>query len=151
MAGVYLRHDRQTDKPQFWQMPWWLGQSCSQLIYKSFSPKLPSHPDCHVALSRVPCAIQWVGPCWLFILNIAVNEYMFLYGWVPLLFTRNYQTLSIGYTPIQNKIFKKREKPFHRTESVLYQRPYSFWAPLLRTLCGGVRGLHLLIGKLILV
>ena len=25
---------------------------------RSFSPKLPSHPGCHIALSRIPCAIQ---------------------------------------------------------------------------------------------
>ena len=23
-----------------------------------FSPKLPSHPDCHITLSRVSCAIE---------------------------------------------------------------------------------------------
>ena len=25
-----------------------------------FSPKLPSHPGCHITLSRVPCAVQEV-------------------------------------------------------------------------------------------
>ena len=24
-----------------------------------FSPELPSHPGCHITLSRVPCAIQY--------------------------------------------------------------------------------------------
>ena len=28
---------------------------------------------------------------------------MYMYGWVPLLFTWNYQTLLTGYTPIQKK------------------------------------------------
>ena len=32
-----------------------------------FSPKLPSHPGCHITSSRVT-----VGPCWLSILNTAV-------------------------------------------------------------------------------
>ena len=27
-----------------------------------FSPKLPSHPGCHITLSRVPLAIQWIVP-----------------------------------------------------------------------------------------
>ena len=38
----------------------------------SFSPKLPSHPDCHITLDRVPCAKYVAGPCWLSILNIAL-------------------------------------------------------------------------------
>ena len=29
-------------------------------IHVSFFPKLPSHPGCHITLSRVPCAVQWV-------------------------------------------------------------------------------------------
>ena len=29
-------------------------------IHVSFSPKLPSDPDCHMTLSRVPCALQAV-------------------------------------------------------------------------------------------
>ena len=37
-----------------------------------FSPKLPSHPGCHIMLSRVLCVIYTVGPYWLYILNIAV-------------------------------------------------------------------------------
>jgi len=35
-----------------------------------FSLTCLSHPGCHIALSRVPCAIQ--GPYWLLILNRAV-------------------------------------------------------------------------------
>ena len=27
-----------------------------------FSPKLTSHPGCHITLSRVPLAIQWIVP-----------------------------------------------------------------------------------------
>ena len=34
-----------------------------------FSPKPLSYPDCHITLSRDPCALC---PCWLSILNIAV-------------------------------------------------------------------------------
>ena len=34
-----------------------------------FSPKLPSHPDCHITLSGVP--LLCVGPSWLPILNTA--------------------------------------------------------------------------------
>ena len=33
---------------------------------------------------------------------------MYMYGWVPLRFTWNYQTLLTGYTPIQNKKLKKK-------------------------------------------
>ena len=36
-----------------------------------FSSKLLSHPHCHITLSRIPTCYT-VGPCWLFILNIAV-------------------------------------------------------------------------------
>ena len=35
----------------------------SSWTYKyPFSPKLPSHPGCHLTLSRVPCAVQQVLP-----------------------------------------------------------------------------------------
>ena len=39
-----------------------------------FSPKLPSHPGCHMTLSRIPRAIQWVLS-WLSILNIAAHSF----------------------------------------------------------------------------
>ena len=32
-------------------------QRNSAMYMHPFSPKLPSHPDCHVTLSRVPCAV----------------------------------------------------------------------------------------------
>ena len=36
-------------------------QRDSPFIYVyPFSPKLPSHPDCHETLSGVPCAIQYL-------------------------------------------------------------------------------------------
>ena len=38
------------------------GQQRGSAIHTqvSFSPRLPSHPGCHVALSRVPCALRAV-------------------------------------------------------------------------------------------
>ena len=30
----------------------------TEQLNNKFSPKLPSHPGCHIALSRVPCVIQ---------------------------------------------------------------------------------------------
>jgi len=30
----------------------------------SFSPKLPSHPGCHITLSRISSAL--LDPCWIF-------------------------------------------------------------------------------------
>ena len=31
-------------------------------IHVSISPKLPSHPGCHITWSRVPLAVQWILP-----------------------------------------------------------------------------------------
>ena len=36
-----------------------------------------------------------------------------MYGWVPLLYTWNYQTLLVDYSPIQNKKFNKRKSVTH--------------------------------------
>ena len=44
-------------------------------IHAPFSPKLPTHLNRHITLSRFPCAIYAVGPCWLSILNTAVCTY----------------------------------------------------------------------------
>ena len=38
------------------------------------------------------------------------NGHMYMYGWVPLLFTWNYHNIVISYPPIQNKKFKKINK-----------------------------------------
>ena len=43
----------------------WYFQVCSEatqpyIFMRSFSPRLPSHPDCHIILSKVPCAMQSV-------------------------------------------------------------------------------------------
>ena len=35
----------------------WRKSSISH-VHVAFSPKLPFHPGCHIALSRIPCAIQ---------------------------------------------------------------------------------------------
>ena len=48
--------------------------------------------QCHVA--------AWMGG------SLGENGYMYMYGWVPSLFTWNITTLLMGYTPIQNKRFK---------------------------------------------
>ena len=34
-----------------------LGEQQRDRVMYPFSPKLPSHPDCCITLSRVPCAI----------------------------------------------------------------------------------------------
>ena len=39
--------------------PCWVFQNCwPNYIYMHVSVKLPSHPGCHIPLSKVPCAIQ---------------------------------------------------------------------------------------------
>ena len=46
------------------------------------------------------------------------KRYMYMYGWVPSLFTSAYQILLISYVPIQNKKFKvwKRRREKQRRE-----------------------------------
>ena len=44
---------------------------------------------------------SWMGR------SLGENGYMYMYGWVPSLFTWNYHTMLIGFTTIQNKKFKK--------------------------------------------
>ena len=39
-------------------------------IHVCILPQTPSHPGCHITLSRVPCAIYTVTPGWLSVLNI---------------------------------------------------------------------------------
>ena len=41
------------------------------------------------------------------------NEYMYMYGWVPLLYTWTIITLLICYTPMQNKNFLKKKIGAH--------------------------------------
>ena len=63
------------------------------------------------------------------------NGYMYMFGWVPLLFSCNYTTLLISYTPIQNKKLKVLEKikeiHFLRTENYRINRTliWDWWIP----------------------
>ena len=59
-------------------------------VRSPFSPKAPSHPGCHLTLSRVPCAIYTVGP-WLNILNIAAYTCLFV------LFLRHFCRSQVFY------------------------------------------------------
>ena len=39
--------------------PWGCKElDMTERLNNKFSPKIPFHPGCHIALSRVPCAIQ---------------------------------------------------------------------------------------------
>ena len=52
---------------------WWFqvnSKRTQPYMYMYPFSKLPSHPGCHIALTRVPCAIK--GSCWVSTLNIAV-------------------------------------------------------------------------------
>ena len=43
-------------------------------------------------------------------MDLRESGYVYVYDWVPLLFTWNYHNIVIGYTPIKNKKFKVWKK-----------------------------------------
>ena len=52
----------------------WTAKGLSH-IYTNihFSPKLPSHPGCHITLSRVPCAVQRANG-WTFLMQKKITK-----------------------------------------------------------------------------
>ena len=41
--------------------------------------------------------------------SLGEDRYMYMYGWVPLLSTWNYDNIINGYAPIQNKKFNNHK------------------------------------------
>ena len=66
------------------------GETCSSYARSDLMAKMPALPG-------------WEG-------SLGENGYMYTYGWVPSLFTwkLSQHCLLIGYTPIQNKKFRKK-------------------------------------------
>ena len=63
-----------------------------------FSPKLPSHPGCHITLKQSSLCYT-VGPCWLSILNILVCTRPFQAPWqsLPLATISWFSSLRISF------------------------------------------------------
>ena len=69
-------------------MLWWFqvnSEGTRPHIYKyPFSPKLPSHPACHLTLSIEQSSLCYtVGPCWLSILWQRLFEGLHKHCWFP--------------------------------------------------------------------
>ena len=57
--------------------------------------------------------------------GLGENGYMYMHGWVPLLFIWNYYNILFGYTPIQNVLGVKKKNKL-RINAGLYTRGWHF-------------------------